>query len=50
MVLDAGKIAEFDTPANLIQDKYSKFSLMAKSAGLDALLKIPEITISQYED
>ena len=34
MVLDAGKIKEFDTPETLLQDKKSVFHGMAKDAGL----------------
>ena len=34
MVLDAGKIKEFDTPEVLLQDKKSVFHGMAKDAGL----------------
>jgi ABC-type multidrug transport system fused ATPase/permease subunit len=34
LVLDAGKIAEFDTPQNLLADKKSVFYGMAKDAGL----------------
>lgn len=34
IVLDAGKIAEFDTPKNLLADKDSIFFGMAKNAGL----------------
>ncbi|KAL5019773.1 hypothetical protein ScPMuIL_002665 [Solemya velum] len=34
MVLDAGKIKEFDNPETLLQDKASAFYLMAKDAGL----------------
>ncbi len=34
MVLDAGKIKEFDSPQNLLQDKKSIFYGMAKDAGL----------------
>ncbi|KAL5019777.1 hypothetical protein ScPMuIL_002669 [Solemya velum] len=34
MVLDSGKIKEFDSPGTLLQDKSSAFFLMAKDAGL----------------
>jgi len=34
LVLDAGKIAEFDSPQKLMQDRNSKFYAMAKDAGL----------------
>lgn len=34
LVLDTGKIAEFDSPANLMQNKNSVFFGMAKDAGL----------------
>ena len=34
MVLDAGVIAELDTPYNLLQNKNSIFYGMAKDAGL----------------
>ena len=34
MVLDQGRIAEFDTPDNLLADKQSIFHGMAKNAGL----------------
>lgn len=34
IVLDQGKIAEFDSPANLLADKQSIFYGMAKNAGL----------------
>lgn len=34
IVLDAGKIAEYDTPAALLADKNSIFYGMAKNAGL----------------
>ena len=36
MVLDAGKIAEFDSPQNLMKDTSSIFYGMAKNAGLVA--------------
>lgn len=34
MVLDAGKIIEFDTPKNLLSNKNSVFYSMAASSGL----------------
>ena len=34
LVLEKGKIAEFDTPQNLLRNKNSKFYSMAKDAGL----------------
>jgi ABC-type multidrug transport system fused ATPase/permease subunit len=34
LVLDQGRIAEFDTPQNLLRNKSSKFYSMAKDAGL----------------
>lgn len=34
MVLDQGRIAEFDTPDNLLADRQSIFYGMAKNAGL----------------
>ena len=34
MVLDAGKIAEFDSPNNLMADHSSIFYGMAKNAGI----------------
>ncbi|CAG7784812.1 unnamed protein product [Allacma fusca] len=34
MVLDQGQIKEFNSPANLLQDKQSVFYSMAKDAGL----------------
>lgn len=34
LVLDAGKVAEFDTPQNLIADRESRFHSLAAEAGL----------------
>jgi ABC-type multidrug transport system fused ATPase/permease subunit len=34
MVLDQGRLAEFDTPANLLSDINSYFYSMANAAGL----------------
>ncbi len=34
LVLDAGKVKEFDTPENLLDDVNSSFYSMAKDAGL----------------
>ena len=34
MVLDAGKVREFDTPESLLRNKKSIFYGMAKDAGL----------------
>jgi ABC-type multidrug transport system fused ATPase/permease subunit len=34
MVLDKGKVAEFDTPPNLLSNKNSIFYGMAKDAGI----------------
>lgn len=34
LVVDAGKIAEFDTPANLLANSESKFYALASEAGL----------------
>lgn len=34
LVLDKGKLAEFDTPKNLLENKKSIFYSMAKDAGL----------------
>lgn len=34
LVLDAGKIAEFDSPMNLMRNKLSYFHSLAKEAGL----------------
>ena len=34
LVLDKGKVAEYDDPKNLLQDKESKFFGMCKEAGL----------------
>jgi ABC-type multidrug transport system fused ATPase/permease subunit len=34
MVLDKGKIIEFDTPQALLKNKQSEFFSMAKDAGL----------------
>jgi hypothetical protein len=33
MVLDAGKIAEFESPAILLKDKSSMFAALANEAG-----------------
>ena len=35
MVIDKGKLVEFDTPSKLLQDKNSMFFSMAKSSGID---------------
>jgi ATP-binding cassette subfamily C (CFTR/MRP) protein 1 len=34
MVLDKGKIIEFDSPNNLLEDKNGKFYSMVKDSGL----------------
>ena len=34
LVLDAGKVKEFDSPENLLDDATSSFYSMAKDAGL----------------
>lgn len=34
LVLDAGKVKEFDSPENLLEDATSIFYSMAKDAGL----------------
>ncbi len=34
LVLDAGKVREFDSPENLLDDPHSMFYSMAKDAGL----------------
>jgi ABC-type multidrug transport system fused ATPase/permease subunit len=33
IVLDQGKVAEFDSPQNLLQDKTSKFYALCKQGG-----------------
>jgi ATP-binding cassette subfamily C (CFTR/MRP) protein 1 len=35
MVLDKGKVIEFDTPANLLADKNSSFYSLAHDAGVN---------------
>lgn len=34
LVLDKGKLVEFDTPANLLQNKNTIFYKLAKDAGI----------------
>ena len=35
MVLDKGKVIEFDTPSNLLADRNSSFYLLANDAGVN---------------
>lgn len=48
IVLDQGKIAEFDSPKALLDDKNSIFYSMAKNAGL--VNNITEMTIEEAID
>ena len=36
-VLDHGKVAEFDSPANLLQKPESNFASLVKESGIDTL-------------
>lgn len=37
LVMDAGRVAEFDTPARLLQDQKSLFARMAQQAGISSI-------------
>lgn len=38
LVMDAGRVAEFDTPSRLLQDQKSLFARMAQQAGISNIV------------
>jgi ABC-type multidrug transport system fused ATPase/permease subunit len=45
-VMDAGRVKEFDTPANLLRDAHSQFAAMVKETGPDSAASLWQVALA----